>query len=279
MKRILLGMVAAAALSSAAAAADLPVLPLKAPAVTPTSLWSTGGWYLGLESGAAVANASVSGNNSLFLNGFTSGNLHADGGYIGGAFGYMRGNPASWYGFDCDAAYRNITAGVSTATQSIGVASRWSAGCGGRFGGSVDPLTLLANATNAIGLGSLSFPTFNPVPPPGAHVAAAPRTYAELGAEAFGISGDFGVTGGAEVVVAPRIKVGALWQQLDSTGKPTGGVFDVDAKIVFANKGLQINNVFDPNTGVTFSGQASMGNVYAVELRYLFAPGGISISK
>jgi hypothetical protein len=266
-------------MAGSALAADLPV---KAAGLTTASLWDTGGWYVAIESGAAVANANVSGSNSLFVNSFVSGNLHADGGYVGGAFGMMKGSAKSWYGFDCDANWRNISAGVNTAAgNSVSVTSRWSAGCEARVGGSVDPLTLLANAANQVGLNLFSsFPTFSPIPPPGAHVAAAPRTYAALGAEVFGVNGDIGVAGGADVVWALRIRpIGVLWQQLDSSGKPTGGVFDMNAKIVLASHGLEFSNVFDPTRFARFSGEAGMGNLYAVELRYAFAPGGISIVK
>jgi opacity protein-like surface antigen len=280
MKRLLLAAVALAALCALAKAADLPY---KALPPTPASLWDTGGLYVGLETGAAVANTSTS---TLGLNSLVAGNVKADGGYIGGEVGYMKGTAAHWYAGECDASYRNITSGAIVAVGpgappvAASVASRWSVGCEVRVGGSVDPLTLLANAANAIGLGSLSFGTFSPIPPPGAHVSAAPRTYMAGGFEAFGVSGDIGAAGGADVVWALRIRpIGALWQQLDSGGKPTGGVFDVSTKIVLANHGLQFNHVFDPTTNATFAGQASMGNLYAVELRYMWSPGGIVIAS
>jgi hypothetical protein len=282
MKRTIITGILLALAAGAAGAADLPALITKAP-ITPATLWDTGGLYVGLESGAAVANTSTS---ALGLNSLVSGNVKSDGGYIGGVVGYMKGSAAHWYAGECDASYRNISSGDVTAVMPGGstigvasVASRWSAGCEARVGGSVDPMTLLANAAGNIGLGSISFPTFNPVPPPGAHVAAAPRTYIGAGFEAFGVSGNFGGVGGADVVWAPRVRIGALWQQLNSAGTPTGGVFDVSGKIVLAKNGLEFSNVFDPAAGAKFTGTTTMGNLYAVELRYMFSPGGITLAS
>lgn len=265
MKRLILSAVAAAALCAPALAADMPVK-----AFAPASVWDTGGWYVSLNTGAEVAQAGLSGH-STFLGSFSSGNVNATGGVIGAGIGFMRGNAASWRGAECDVYYRNIAAGVQTTAGAVGVASRWEGSCGVRLG--FDP-SQIAEALSGLGLGgiSVSFPTF---PPPGVRVGPTHRTFVEVGGTATGVSGDFGVPGGAVVAFGPYFKIGTLFQAVNMvTGVPTGGVWEVSARAALYDKGFEATNFLDPQHNVVFAGQSHLTRAYMMELSYKLAPSG-----
>lgn len=267
MKRILIATVALAALCAPAKAADMP---LKAP--PPIGLWDTGGWYVSINTGAEVASAGASGSGT-FVGSFAAGNLQAAGGVVGAGIGFMHGNPASWKGGECDVYYRNIAAGVQTLSgAAAGVASRWEGSCGVRLG--FDP-SMITEALGGLGLGGFSFPTFPTVPPPGVRVGPTTRTFVEVGGTVTGVSGDFGVAGGATVAWGPYFKVGTLFQPINAiTGKPSGGVFEVALRAALYDKGFEATNFLDPNHTVVFAGQSHLSRTYMAELSYKFAPGG-----
>jgi hypothetical protein len=258
------------ALAGPAGAADLPLnAPVtKAPVM---ALWDTGGWYVSLNTGAEVAQAKVSGS-ATFVGAFASGNVQANGGVIGAGIGFMRGNPASWYGGECNVYYRNISAGVNTMAGSAGVASRWEGSCGVRIG--FDP-AMVSEALSGLGLSGIGFPTITPIPPPGVKVASTTRTFVEAGGSLTGVSGDFGTAGGATVAWGPYFKLGTLFQPINAiTGKPSGGVFEVSVRAALYDKGFEFQNFLDPNHNVVFAGQSHLTRAYMAELSYKFAPGG-----
>lgn len=263
MKRIML----LAALSLIAAPAHAADMPVKA---APLSVYDTSGWYIGVETGAAVAQSRVSGSSSLFATSLVNGHLTAAGGTVGGCVGYAKGGAASWWGVQACGDYQNITA--SDAVVIAGVASRWSATQEVRFGGStiMGWIASLPSVLPNLGV-NITFPTFTPPVLGGAHLAAAPRTYLAIGANEFGISGDFGGATGAKVGIAPMLKAGSIWQVTDAAGRTNGGAIDGYAQVTFAGKGLTLNNVGASGGGVSASGSASMGTVYKAGLAYDFA--------
>jgi len=271
MKRLLLATVAAAALCAPARAADLPYK--AAPA--PVGLWDTGGWYVSLNSGAEVAQANVSGGSNTFLGSFAAGKVQANGGVVGVGVGAMYGNPASWKGWECDVYYRNISAGIQTTAGSAGVASRWEGSCGVRIG--FDP-SVVTDLFSGLGFSGITLPTFHPIPPPGVQVASTTRSFLEAGGSATGVSGDFGVGGGATVAWGPYLKVGTLFQPVNAlTGKPSAGVIEVSLRAALYDKGFEFTNFLDPQHNVVFAGQSHLTRAYMLELDYKFAPTALSV--
>ena len=217
MKRLLALLISATALCGAASAADIP---LKAPALTQIGY---PGWYLWVGTEAVVAQANVSGNN-LFATGLVSGNLKAAGGAVGGGFGYIT---PKWR-LETGVHYQNITGTEAAAGSSASVSSRWSAyqEVDVNFSLFQNILTAVNAGVNA---GGFSFPSFTPVLPSNLTVAAMPRQYVGAGFREFGVDGSFGAATGATISAGPMVKTGFIYQAIDSTGKSTGGSWDVFA--------------------------------------------------
>ena len=219
------------------------------------------GLYAGVNTMAGVANTSV---NGTLLGSAVGGNLTAAGGAIGGTVGYTSGNSAFWYAIEASADYQNITATAPSAASSV--ASRWSSEQVVKIGGST-PVNFLSSIANL----GVNFPTFNlPVAPSGISVAASPHPYIMGGVKEFGLTGGIGVAGGSTWGVAPLVGAGTIAQIVDSTGKPTGLALDLFAEIVFANKGLAINNVFGTAGPPLAGGNLTMGNQYFAGAKVLF---------
>lgn len=263
MKRTLLASTLAF-VASTAFAADL--MPVKAP---PAALfdYQTSGWYIVVETGAAAAQAKVSGAG-LFANSLVNGNLIAAGGTVGGCAGYIRGSTASAWGIKSCGDYQNITAGGAGA----GTASRWAASTEVQFYGNI--FSWLQQTIGSLGVSGFSFPTFSPPSlNGGTNLAAAPHNYLAAGVKFQGVSGSFGASTGATVKVAPMVKAGAVWQTLDASGKPNGGAIDVSAEVAFMGRGVTLNNVFAANGQLGTGGNVGMGTTYTAKIGYLFAVG------
>lgn len=259
-------LVAASALS--AIAADLPSPVLKAPALF---AFETSGWYIGAEVGAAVAKPSV-GGQGLFASALINGNLIAAGGTVGGCVGYIRGHAQSWWGLHACGDYQNISASVPVAGVAPGIASRWSATQEVRVGGDTI-INWIKSVLPNLGVTGFTFPTFTPPSTSGGiNLAAAPHSYFAAGLTEIGISGSFGQSTGATVVVAPMVKAGAIWQALDAAGRPNGGAVDVYAQVSFAGRGVTFNNVFAADGNLMSGGSANMGTIYKAGIGYQFAP-------
>lgn len=258
MKAIL--ALAALLVASSALAADIPV---KAPRFDYPL--DSAGWYIGVEAGASVAKAKVQGG--LFANNLVSGNLNAAGGYVGGCIGYIRGNIVSWWAVQGCGDWQNITASAPGVAASVG--SRWDSTIEARVGGKHNPVSYLLDALQNLGLNGLSFPTFTPVAPSNISVANAPRTYFAGGVDFKGIDGQFFQVGGTTVAISPMIKTGAIWQVLNSSGQPTGGVVDTFAKVAFMSKGVQVSNVFGTGGGLT-AARGELGTTYTAGVAYYF---------
>jgi hypothetical protein len=253
---------------NAAGAADLPVMPVKAP---PVFFVDTSGFYWGIEAGAGVQQASASGS-PLFANSLVSGKLTASGGTVGGCFGYIKGHAAQWLGLQACVDYQNISAGEVVANQPIGIASRWSSTVEFRYGGTVDPLSMISSTLGGLGIGGITFPTFTPIPPAGVNVEAGPRSYIAAGFEAFGVTGSVGSVNGADVAFAPMLKLGAIWQILDkTTGKPTGNAVDVSAMVSWPMRGFEVTNLGASGGGAPgFTGGLDTGTRYMGKVAFLF---------
>jgi hypothetical protein len=264
MRRIL--MLLAFLLTGEANAAD-QALPLKAPPAIRTGY---PGWYVFLGSEAAVAQASVSGNN-LFATGLVGGNLKAAGGAIQGGFGYIT---PKWR-FETGVGYQNITGTEAVAGASAAVSSRWSA-----YQEIDVNFSLLQNLLSAVNAGistaGFAFPSFTPVLPSNLTVAAMPRQYFGGGMREFGVDGTFGGANGATVSAGPFIKTGFIYQAVDSTGKSTGGSWDVYAWVNWPMRGFTLDNVLTAPGGapLTIGGGANMGTQYGAGLHYGFSPFG-----
>lgn len=252
-----------AAFSLPALAADLPKMITKGPDIFS---FEASGWYFGVEAGAAAAQANVSGQ-SLFVTSLAKGNLTAAGGTIGGCGGWISGRGGNWWGLHGCVDYQNIT---GTSAIGTGVASRWSATQEVRFGGNI--LGWLLDVLPNVGVTGFSFPTFTPPSVNGnVNLAAAPHNYFAVGISEFGMDGSFGGATGAKVGIAPMIKMGAIWQSLDSTGKPNGRAVDIYAQVTFAGKGFTLDNVLAPNGQLAASGSGNLGTQYKAGLGYYFS--------
>lgn len=252
-----------------AAAADLPKIITKGPAYP----IDASGWYAGVHTAAAVAQADVS-SGSLFATSLVQGKLVAAGGEVGGVIGLIRGSVDQdrWWGLRATVSYENISAslpGVPGSGNNLSLVSRWSATQVVEF--SVTWLQNLMSALPNLGLNGIvqSFPGFTPIAPPGVRVAA-PHQFFAVGVREFGLSGTIGGSSGSSWAVAPQIETGYLWQVLNTaTGKPTGGAVRAYAFVAFPTRGFTINNAFGTGAPVTGAG-ASMGKIYGMALNYEF---------
>lgn len=259
MNRFILSGVLALSGIGLAQAADMPV---KAAPLLFDNV--TSGAYIGIETGASVANEKGSG---LFANNLVSGNVTAAGGVVGGCLGYIRGSASSAWGVKTCADYQNIAA---TGVIGQGTASRWNSTSEVQFYGNF--FSWFQQTIGNLGV-NIAFPTF--VPPSlngGVNLAAAPHNYFAAGVKLQGISGNFGSMNGATVGVDPMVKAGAVWQTLDASGKPNGGAIDVNAEVAFFKKGVTLANVF-ASAGQPTSIHTEMGTTYTGKVSYLFGIG------
>lgn len=270
MKRTFLATMACLALAVGAGnAADLtgpiPAMPTKAP----QDFFANPGMYWGIEAGAGVQQSSTA-SGTLFANSLVSGKLTADGGTVGGVFGYTWGNVTQWYAVQASLDYQNISTSQTVASQPVGVASRWSGMVEVRIGGST--LANLNTALANLGISGLSFfPTFTPVAPGGVNVGGvAARSYIAGGFEVVGLSGSVGTVTGANVGVGPMLGVGALWPVFTAAGVATGGAVSVEADVTWLMRGFSIDNLGGTSGGPMFSGGVDTGTRYQIKIAYLF---------
>lgn len=264
MKNIVAASAALLLAALPAAAADMP---LKAP---PALFgFETSGWYLGVDTGAAVAQTKENGG-TLFAPALVSGTLTAAGGTIGACAGYVRGMPSSWFSLHGCVDYQNIAASSAVAAAPASIASRWSSVQEVRIGGNA--LSFFQAALSNLGVTGLTFPTFAPPSPNGSfNLAATPHQYLGFGVSEFGVQGNFGGASGATVGVAPMIEAGAIWQTLGANGQPNGGALNAYAQVTFSGKGFTVADVLAPGLPPAISGSANMGTQYKAGLAYLFA--------
>jgi hypothetical protein len=251
MRNFALPFIAALAIAGPAFGADMTVL--KAPPAFP---YATSGFYAGVYTGANVAQTNMSGTNLLGVS-LVQGSVAASGGEVGVTVGWVKGSieKDSWWGLDGRCGYQNVTASVATAGASVSAASRWSC-----MGGAMVSASLIKKAAAALpnlGLNGITtaFPGFTPVPPPGANVGTA-HEFFEIGGRAQGISGNFGGVDGSSVGVAPMLMYGAIWENLDTNGRPTGTALRAAAWTAFPEKGATFNGLFGPGNPTIGSGVA-----------------------
>lgn len=259
MKRIILLGIALAFAASSASGADLA---LKARPANPFLTPTVSGWYIGVGTEAAVAQANVSGTN-LFATSLVGGDLKAAGGAVGGDVGYIGVTASGWrVRLETGLMYQNIT---GSSADGGSIVSRWSATQ------EVDTdFSMFQKISSAIGNLGINFPSFNPVLPSNVAVGATPWQYIGIGAREFGLSGNFFGAQGSSWSVSPMIKSGFMWQTLDATGKPNGGALDAYAWVSFPQHGLTLNNVLGAGGAPMISGAAQMGTQYGLGLKYDF---------
>ena len=257
MKRIFIAALTANRLQyGGLPAADMPV---KAP-VMATPVYNGSGWYVGLGTEAAVAQANV-GTNNLFATSLVNGDLKAAGGAVKGVAGYVSGNPTRWWRVEASVAYQNIAGADAVG----GVASRWSSTQEVDVG-----FELFSRIFSVLPNLGVNFPSFTPQLPSNILVQAAPRQYVGVGAREFGLDGSFLAGSGSTWSVAPMLKSGYLWQTIGANGQPNGGALDAYAWVAFPAKGFTVNNVLSPGGAPMIASSARLGTQYGLGLSYAF---------
>lgn len=261
MRRTIGTLIAIASLYSAAFAADLPA---KAPAVPvqPFATGSPGGWYVGVNTEAAVASSSVSGTNFPSL---TGANFTAAGAAVGVDIGYIWNNciGGSWCQVEFGANWQNISGAVSVGSAQ----STWSLTQEADIGLQVfQTIIAVLPGLNA------SFPTFNPsgLLPADIAVATTPRQYVGFKLQEFDLGGSFGSATGQSVAVAPGIDTGYRWQTLGTNGSPNGGSLNIQAFIVWPTKGVSLSDVFAAGHPITIGAAVQESTIYGAKLQYDF---------
>ena len=265
MRRVVFASILAM-FAAPAFAADLPImtkggLPLAYP-------YSGGsGFYGGINTFGGVAQATSS-SSVLATTSLATGNLTAAGGAVGGTVGFTAGTSNLWWAVEASGDWMNVTAGTSsgvTGSPSATMDSRWSAEEVFKLGGS-----LQLNFINAANILGFNFPTFSlPATPNGIAVAASPHPYIMAGVKEFGISGTIGTAGGTTVGVAPLVGAGTISSIINAQGQPTGLALDLFAEVVFADKGLSLNNVFG-TSGPVVNANLTMNRQYWAGAKLLF---------
>jgi hypothetical protein len=266
MRKLLITAAALTALAVPAVAADQnrpafkAVEPIK---VTP--------WYCGVGTEADVAQSNVSGTN-LFATSLANGGLTATGGSIDGACGYIGLTQKNWWRVQVEGGWSNIK-GTNVAEPTPGasgssafVAQRWHSTQEFDVGFELIQRIFAAipNLSTVI-----NWPVFTP-PTPTVPVGS-PIQYVGGGLREFGIDGRFGAAAGQTIGLAPMIKSGFIWQTLDASGKPNGGMLDAYAWVAFPVKGMTFGNVFATNGApLTVNAGANMGTQYGLGLNYDF---------
>jgi hypothetical protein len=259
-------LLAAAAFTPAAFAADMPVK-----ATVPPVPYVSGSWFVGILTEADVAQSSVSGTNA-FATSLASGNLTATGGSVGGEVGYIGNGAIGWYRFKLTGEWANIsgtnTVGstATTSAASASIASRWSATQEADIG--IEWLQRVLAALPTLTNANL-FPTLTPITP--TIPVGTPRQYIGVGLKEAGLTGTFGAAQGTSVGVYPMVTGGFIWPTLGTDGKPNGGAIDASAGIAFPVKGFTIGNAFATNGApLTFGAGANLGTQYWTRLSYEF---------
>lgn len=263
MKKLLLVTTALVAIATAdvaiatkaAVAADMPVKAQRFnPLVYP---YTSSGFYWGVGVGAGVANASGGGTTTL-VGGLLSGTQAASGGTIGGTFGYIWAisGGTKWLAIQQDIDYQNIAASVPAAGYAV--STKFATETDVRFGG-FDFSWLPAL------IPGFSFPTL-PAPPtvPGIAVVGTTHPYVFAGVRFFSVQATFGLLSESNAwEIAPVLGAGVLSQMVDTTGKLTGSVLDVGAKVIFAGKGIGLNSSLSDPTATGTAGFGTAGMAYA----------------
>jgi hypothetical protein len=153
MKRFALSTALLGAFTGVAGAADLPVLPVKAP-VTVLDFYNGSGLYGGFNVKAEGGTANV---NSLFT---ASGQLNPVGGIYGLTAGWQKGNGTSFFALEVMADKNNVRGGdpcaMGAVTLSCSVQGNWEFEGRVKFGGQLASL-----------LNYLPNNPFATLPPPG----------------------------------------------------------------------------------------------------------------
>jgi hypothetical protein len=263
MKRTILAGMALLGATIGAHAADLPVLGKAPTAANPFTTTNGSGFYVGVNTMASVAPATVSGTNfpNLDVSNFT-----AAGGSIGIDGGYIWGNclGGTWCQIEVDADYQNISGGASGGSAQ----SLWSVSEEFDVGAQIFQTAIAALPSLN---GNNPFPVINPTGllPANLAVAATPQQYLGANAEQYQLSGTFGSATGENWAVAFGLDTGYRWQTLNSAGKPNGGSLNIQAKVEWPSKGVTLNNVFAVGGApITVGAAVQESALYTVKLQY-----------
>jgi hypothetical protein len=227
---------------------------------------SSAGWYVGLGVEGDVAASNVSGSNFA---GITSSNLTAGGGSMGLDVGYIWNNCllGTWCQLELDGTWQNVagTAAVGSVNSQYSISEEFDVGAQ-----LVDTITSYLNLNT-------SFPTFNPTNllPAAAKVNTAPREYFGFVLDEMNLNGSFGSANGQTWAVAYGPKTGYRWQTLGSNGSPNGGSLNVYAEVLFANRGVTIDNLFAAGGApISLNSSAEMSTLYRMGVHYDFGIAG-----
>ena len=263
MRKLVLALLASSVITPALAA-DLPI-PGKAAFISPFSIVGGNGFFVGAGTSAAVAQSNVSGNvvNIPGVGGATN----AAGGTIGGDAGYIWGRCGAlgWCQVEVDVKYMNITG--NTAVGSINY--RW--GVTEEFDVGIDAIQTVLSALPSI---PNIFPILaNPSGALPANIAVGtPLGYVGGKVGEFNIAGNIGQASGQTWIVTPGVTTGFRWPTLNAQGKPNGGSLKVYGDVLFANKGVTLNNVLGTAGGPMLVQNANdkLNTMYVVGLNYDF---------
>lgn len=260
---VAIGWGVTAATSQAADVAPRAVVTKAAP--IPFSAPGGLGAYLGGGFEGGVAASSV--NGTSFPN-LTGGGLNAAGAAVVVDWGYIWSNCilSTWCQVELDAKYQNING--STTGGGASVSSQWA------FSQEFDiGADAIATLTSVLPNLNTSFPTFNPsgLLPANIAVATTPRGYVGFKSEFFKENGQFGGATGETWGWAPGVTGGYRWQTLGSNGQPNGGSLKAYADILWANRGITLENLFSAGGAPkVVNGSASMNTFYMAGLHYDF---------
>jgi hypothetical protein len=267
-KSLFVSILAVAAIATSAQAADMLV---KAPASNLLAFpYNGSGPYWGFASKGGVEQDSASG--TFLASSLATGNANALGGSLGLTFGYMRSmgvnasGSAQAVAFEGNGYWSNVTAsapavGANGTVAPASFATRWSADQVVKVYG-FNPLALIGN------LGFGGFPTLPTAPTiPGITILPNGHPYLMAGIEEWGFNAGFAGASSNGVGIAALVGAGVMNQIVDTTGKLTGGVLDVGAQVVFADKGVGITGF---GAGAPVFGSLTSGRKYEVFGKILF---------
>ena len=260
-----IGIAIAAAMLMPLAGANAADMPVKNPPSSPFLTMGADGFYLGVNTMASVAGSSASGQTILNV---TPANFTAAGAALGGDVGFIWGRCflQSWCQVEAGADWQNISGGVPGES----VRNNWSVY--GEFDVGVQAFqTLIANAPWLNQLNT-AFPTLaNPsnLLPAAVRVATTPQQYVGVKIQADQLSGQFGGATGESVGVAYGLDTGWRWQTLGTNGQPNGGSLNVQGFVLFADRGVTLNNVFGAGgQPITVGANARQSTIFGAKLQY-----------
>lgn len=238
MKRIILAAVVAA-LSMPAIAADLPVLPVKAPKAQGffAQPYAGSGWYIGLEAGGGAGSANVTG-----VPGVNNAALVTSQGLVGVIAGYSSdmSNGARYWFAEGDIGWNNFNGNTAGFSFTGPVTMQGLVGIGA-------PASQILSVLPTFGLVAPTLPNI-----PGA-VQTNPHIYFAAGVDVSDITANFGSGGNSVWQFAPMVAMG-IESQLS-----TGGVI-----------GARIEDVITQNSACVGGVCGSQSNLVRAKVLYKF---------